>query len=223
MVEENTTTLPGWLKPHLDAAGAERISAAVRQAETLTCGEIVPVLVPRSTEQASTPVIGALVMLVVALAAHYACLILRPEWDDEMVWAVLIGAMTVCGYALGFWPWAQRFLIARHDQVNEVHRRAMLAFYETGVPQTEGRTGIMLFVSFFERRAVVLADEGIASKTLQGAFQLVVDDLVRGARGDDIATGFEHAIKRCGEILAPHFPQTAQHHNQLKDDLRILF
>ena len=222
MVIDNTTTLPKWLKPYLDEAGLARIRDAVVKAEATTCGEIVPVLVRRSTEQASTPVIGGLVMLVIALALHHAVLSFYPEWQHEIYWAIFMAVMTLSGFALGFWPPAQRLLIAHTDQTNETERRAMLAFYQTGVPQTQGKTGIMLFVSFFERKAVVLADDGIAAKTSNTTFQLVVQDLTKGARRGDLATGFEQAIARCGELLAPHFPRTALQTNQLKDNLHIL-
>ena len=224
MVENNNkvTVIPQWLRRYLDEAGAERISAAVQKAEATTCGEIVPVLVRRSVEQASTPVIGALLMLVIALAVHYAMLNLRPEWNVDSGWALFITLMTAAGYGLGLWPPVGRLLIARRDQINEVHRRAMLAFYETGVPQTQGKTGILLFVSFFERQAVVLGDKGIADKIGPEAFKLVVDDLIAGARDDNIAKGFENAIRRCGEVLAAHFPPDGEKRNQIKDDLRIL-
>jgi putative membrane protein len=112
-------------------------------------------------------------------------------------------------------------LIPRKDQKLETERRAMLAFYEAGLSATEGRTGILLFVSFFERQAVVLADQGIARFCKPEDFQELVHDLVQGAKDHKLVEGFEKAIARCQGILAPHFPPLTSNPNELKDYLRI--
>jgi putative membrane protein len=118
-------------------------------------------------------------------------------------------------------PSIERLLIPRKDQKLETERRAMLAFYEAGLSATEGRTGILLFVSFFERQAVVLADQGIARFCKPEDFQEMIRDLVQGAKDRKLVEGFEKAIGRCQGILTPHFPPSAHNPNELKDYMRI--
>jgi putative membrane protein len=125
------------------------------------------------------------------------------------------------GFFLGRMPAIERLLIPRKDQKMETERRAMLAFYEAGLSQTAGRTGILLFVSFFERQAVVLADQGIARFCKPEDFQELVHYLVRGAKDHQLAEGFEKAVALCEGILTAHFPPDAANPNELKDYLRI--
>src|SRR5690606_24888937 len=84
-------------------------------------------------------------------------------------------------------------------------RMAKLQAYRTFVDEevfvTDRRTGILIFVSAFEHRVEVMADEGINSVVAQDAWNTIVADMTRLLRDGKVADGFENAIRQCGAIL----------------------
>jgi putative membrane protein len=201
--------------------GASRIERAVSDAELKTSGEIVPMLVYRSTVSSNSPVLGVFIGLLLALMVKHI-LVLTMGWaGHDLLWSIGFVLAGLTGYFLARIPAMERLLIPRKDQKVETERRAMLAFYEAGLSETTGRTGILLFVSFFEQQAVVLADQGIARFCKPEDFQELVYDLVHGAKEHELVEGFEKAIARCQQILTAHFPPDTHNPNELKDHLRI--
>ncbi len=82
-----------------------------------------------------------------------------------------------------------------------VGRRASVAFLEEEVFKTRERTGILIFVSLFERRVVVLGDEGIHRRVKPGEWEGIVADIVAGIRARRPADALIEAIGRCGALL----------------------
>ena len=61
-------------------------------------------------------------------------------------------------------PTLRRFLVSPDEMDHQVRRRALQAFVEHEVFATRERTGVLLILSLFERRVVVLGDAGINAK-----------------------------------------------------------
>ena len=74
------------------------------------------------------------------------------------------------------------------------------------ISHTQGRTGVLIFVSLAERYARIIADEGIAAKVDQKEWQAAIDGLTAQMREGHVAEGFLAAIGACGEVLARHAP-----------------
>ena len=92
-----------------------------------------------------------------------------------------------------------------------------------GLHRTRDRTGILIFVSLGERYARIIADDGIAAKVPQAAWQRAVDELTARMSRREIAEGFLGAIAACASVLEQHFPRAEGDRNELpKQDLRNL-
>lgn len=100
--------------------------------------------------------------------------------------------------------------------------RAELEFYRSRVYNTRKKTGILLFMSFYEHRAVVLADKGIADLLPATTWDQVVHQMTGAIQKGQLAQGLGQAIQTCGDILIKHFPQIEPDENQLSNRLRIL-
>ena len=216
-----TQELPGWARSILGDDGAERIESAIADAESHTSGEIVPILVRRSSTVGHVSLVSfSLLLLCVVLAdlPAYGAELGGPHW----VW---LGAcwLLAGGLALGLsrLDLVRRLLTPRLDQIRQVELRAEIEFYEHRVGQTRGNTGILLFVSLMEHRAVVLADRSIAEKLDAEIWQELVDLMIQGVKRGDLAAGMKEAIQRCGELLAPHFPIAEDDSNELRDHLVV--
>ncbi len=149
---------------------------------------------------------------------------MNDPWDlaHGWPWYLVFTLAAIFGSLFGRSLAGQLWLTPRHEKRRQVYQRAVLAFYQANLNQTTGRTGILLFVSWRERLAVVLADEGIAKHCDNKTFEDVVSELVRGAKERRLAEGFELAIGKSAKILSEHVPLKAGDRNELRDTLRIL-
>ena len=86
------------------------------------------------------------------------------------------------GYLLALLPPVRRWLAGEATLDARARRRAAVAFLDQEVFRTRHRTGILLFVSLFERRVVLLADSGIHQKVEEGAWEAITRRLARGIR-----------------------------------------
>lgn len=203
----------------------ERIKAAVHQAESKISGEIVPVFVEKSgfysiASYRAAVVTGALVFLLVILADRYmpALAIYDPLLIFlSVIMFGLLGAM-VCNYL----DFVKKIFIPQPHLDRSTRQRAETAFLQEEVFNTRHRTGIMIFISFFEREVMVIADRGISKVVEQKEWDKIVQGIIQNIRMGKVVDGIEAAILRCGEILLEKgFLKTADDVNELKDDLRI--
>jgi putative membrane protein len=206
-------------------ADQAEIERAVAAAERHTSGEIVPYVVGRSDDypQASwkAACAGA---LIVALAAA-ALRAWGGFWGPASAWWLALPALA--GAALGLiaaalLPGLRRALVAGSDLDEAVSRRAGLAFLEQEVFATAERTGILIFLSLFEHRVVVLGDAGINRAVAQDEWQAIVDEIVAGIRSGTPGAALARAIDRCGDLLERHrVERRSDDRDELPDHLRI--
>ena len=213
--------IPRWANRHLRPGSAETIAEAVKAAEMKTTGEVVPMLVRRSSTIGHVPFILTASMVAVFMVVD------GPGWQAEYFGAhwtwylVDTLGLLVAAALLARVPFVQRLLTVREDMTDQVNMRAEVEFYESHMHQTRDATGILLFVSMMEHRAVVLADEAIDARVPGETWEEVCALLVAGIRNGDIAAGFATAIGRCGDILAAEFPVKTDDTNELFDHLVI--
>lgn len=202
-----------------------RIREVVRQAEARISGEIVPVFVESSGRYTIANYRGALFgssiffLLLIAfdrffpqLAVYDPVLILLIVALGGMLGAVLPQAL----------PGLKRRLVSRRHLDYATRSRAENAFLEEEVFNTRHRTGIMLFVSFFEHEVIVMADRGISKVVEQKEWDNVVNMITRGISSGKVLVGMEEAINRCSAILLEKgFNRTPDDINELRDDLRV--
>ena len=201
-----------------DAAQRARIEAAVRDAEARSLGQIVPVVVEKSAGYPEARWRGAL--MAAALATLVVLALHLPLTLAELALAQL--AAGGLGALFALWDPLERLLAGRAEMELAARDRAVRAFHEHALHRTEHGTGVLLFASLFERRAVVLGDHGIHARMGDAHWERTVAALVAGLRRGDPAAGFCDAIALCGEALAEHFPRAAGHAvpNELPDAIR---
>ncbi len=213
--------IPDWSKAYLKAERVELIVDAIKKAEAKTSGEIVPMIVRRSSTVGHVPVI--LLSLMVALFFALDGPGRQADiFGEHWAWYLAdIALLTMVSALFARLHWVQRLLTTRSDQDDQVDMRAEIEFYESNIKNTKGATGIFLFASLMERRAVVLADKAVSDKVPKEAWQEVCDLLVGGIKRGNMGLAFSAAIAKCGEILAPEFPIQPDDVNELKDQLII--
>ncbi len=203
----------------------ERIKAAVKQAESKISGEIVPVFVERSgyytiANYRSAIIVASLFFLVIILLDRYMPAL--AVYDPLFIFlAVALGGILGAAIPHFVHP-AKRWFINQKHLDESTRKKAENAFLQEEVFNTRHRTGIMIFVSFFEREVIVMADRGISKVVEQKEWDKMVRGIVEHIRRGKITEGIEAAIRRCGEVLLEKgFVQDPDDVNELRDDLRI--
>jgi len=207
----------------------QRIKAAVKEAEQKISGEIVPVIVERSGNY----VIANYKASVIAATFFFILMIFLDRYVIEDASntlyydPVFIFAVVVIGGALGafipsFSNPVKRWMASRKYMDECCRQSAENAFLEEEIFNTRHRTGIMIFISFFEHEVIVMADRGISKVVEQREWDKIVSELISHIRKGKVVEGLEAGIKRCGEILLEKgFQKTPDDINELRDDLRI--
>jgi putative membrane protein len=80
----------------------------------------------------------------------------------------------------------------------------------------------VIYVSLFERRVCVWADRAVSARIPESEWKEACELLVNSLKEGKTREGFVAAIRKCGEVLAKHFPVKSHDVNQLSNELRIL-
>ena len=194
----------------------EAVSAAIRDAEQRTCGQIVCVLAHASSAYAYIPILWASVL---ALAAPLP-MILFTQWSVQRIYLAQLAVFIVAGFLLNLMP--LRFaLVPGVVKRARAHRAALEQFVVRGITRTTNRCGVLIYVSLAEHYARIVADVGIAEKVSAAEWQAAVDALTGHMGTGQIASGFIAAVERCGNVLAAHAPPDGSP-NSLPDRLYVV-
>lgn len=202
----------------LGKEGQEAVERRIREAEALTSGEIVVMVVEGSSRYRHATISGALLaaMALAVPVAHFG--------GGEGMWpflGVFIPLFIAFHELLVRVPALRRLFARKGEMEDAVGRASLAAFYEKGISGTEAHTGVLIYISLFERMVRVVADKGINAKVEPGAWEEVVGGIVGGIRRGEAAGALGEAVGRCGEMLSRHFPIREDDRNELSNRIRF--
>jgi putative membrane protein len=194
------------------------VTGAIREAEKRTFGEIVPVVLERSDEHPSAAWCCALFTLLVGSALLERFL---PWSIPHELLACQLG-MGAVGFLLALLlPDLARHFVAERRATATTEEQAIQEFHRQGLRETRDRTGVLIFVSLFERRVVVLGDVGIHAVVGDEHWQKTRDAILAGIARGALADGIVEGVRACGAQLAEHFPTKPEDVNELPDRLVV--
>jgi putative membrane protein len=203
----------------------EQIKAAVRLAEDKISGEIVPVFVEKSAHYTianyrAGAIGAAFVFILIIIFDRYVPAL--AVYDPLMIFVFVALGGLMGSLSANFIAPVRRLMVGQILMDQATRKRAENAFLTEEVFNTRHRTGIMIFVSFFEREVIVMADRGISKVVEQKEWDKLVRGIIQNVRSGKVADGMASAIHRCGEILLEKgFVKTHDDVNELRDDLRM--
>jgi putative membrane protein len=127
-------------------------------------------------------------------AAAYAPL----AWIAAGAFAALLAAR---------WAALRRILAGDAELAARTATGAAEAFLAHEVFRTRDRTGVLIYVSLFERRVEILADTGVYRAVAQPTWQRVAAEVAATMRGAPPEAAILEAIRRAGELLSAHGPR----------------
>lgn len=205
----------------------EKIKAAVKEAESKISGEIVPVFVEKSgfytiANYRAAMMGAASVFLFVIILDRYVPSVPIYFYDLLTIFIFVVIGGVAAALITNFVDPIKKWMLSQSHLDQATRKRAENAFLEEEVFNTRHRTGIMIFVSFFEHEVIVMADRGISKVVDQKEWDKIVAVIIQNVRMGKVADGIVLAIQRCGDLLLEKgFVQTPDDVNELRDDLRI--
>ena len=227
----------------LNPSDLKAIEDAVREAEARTTGEIYCVVAEESGDYGETPLawaagvalLGPALLLLAGIevrlpdvfgawTAAHATQAAERAARDALVGAVVLQAILfVATLALAAVPPVRRALTPRPFKRERVRRRALEQFAAKNLHLTRERTGVLIFVSFAEHMAELVADEGIAAHVDQEVWDRAMAALIAGLKRGEPGAGVAAAVGLCGEVLAERFPADPNFNpNELADAVVVL-
>lgn len=196
----------------LTASEQEGIQNAVREAEKSTAAEIVPLVVGASHDYPKAETLGSMVYALIFGA------ILTELFGARHMWIFLA---CFCLLFFGFHELLKRFpalkrpFLSKERMEDEVSEGALTAFFRHGLFGTRDRTGILIYISVFERKVWILADSGITEVVPQSTLNGITAELTAGIKAGRQAEAITAAVRKCASIVAPHFPREADDADEL--------
>jgi putative membrane protein len=198
-------------------AERDRVTEAIRHAETRTAGEIFCVIARASSEYTLVPVAWAtLVAMVVPLPLIYLTI-----WPAGLIYFAQLVAFLI---AVAFFsvPEVRYRVVPKRAMHSRAHAEARRQFLAHGLHLTQDRTGVLIFASAAEHYAEIVADAGINEKVAQKVWEDAVAAMVTAIGEGRPADGFIAAIDQCGVVLAKHFPPGTINRNELPNKLVVI-
>lgn len=219
----------------------DRIAAAIREAEARTSGEIFCVLtgeVSRYLDVALAVAVTLAFTLPLLLipfgfeaswlpgmasswqAAHLAAQALN-SGQAVLAYAMIQALILILSFCVIAYTPLRRWIVPPFIRRERVRKAALMQFLAHGLQQTQGRTGVLIFVALKEHRVEIVADEGIHSRVDPEVWGVIAAEMIETIRAGHVITAYEHAIRACGDVLAKHFPPEPNDINELSDRLVV--
>ena len=210
------------------------VSDAVSAAERASDGEIVTIVAPRSDAYHDVglhyAVLAMLLVPTIWAALPQAWLdwgtSLFLDWNETastrlllvLLFAKMVLVFLIVRFALAWMP-LRMALTPSATKTRRVRRRAIETFKAAAEHRTEGRTGVLLYLSLLEHRAEIVADEAIHSKVQPEVWGDAMAVLVERVKAGKTAEGMALAVEKIGAVVAECAPPTGLNPNELPDRL----
>ncbi len=210
----------------------KKIASAVSEAESKTAAEIVPVVAASSGRYDRAEDVVGLITGIGAMVIAWLLFQHEPDdpaaggWDGLSLavppWVMVL--LLIAGFAggaflAGRFPRLARPFVPAGQMTIEVAERAAQLFFDQRVRHTDAATGVLVYLSLFERRAVILADDQAFEALGQDILDQECRQLTADARRGDLTGALCAAIGRLGDLLARKLPRGAGDRNELADVL----
>ncbi len=218
----------------MSATDHQEVSEAVTRAEAGSAGEIVTIVTDQSDDYADIALAwsAAVALLALIVLASFSEFYLGlwdriwggwvQQWHPGQVLALaaLVTTLKFAGmWLLQMWRPLRLFLTPSAIQHQRVRARAITCFKVGAERRTQGRTGILIYLSLAEHRAEIVADAAIASKVSPDVWGEALAAMLAELKAGHMAAGLSAAVGRVGIVLTEHFPRAADDTNELPDRL----
>lgn len=196
----------------------QKISAIIGMVEKKTAGEVAVMVVEHSDTYPEAQILAGI------LLGGLISIGITDQFFHDSLWSFIPLAIffaVLVGKATGYIPHFKRFFISSSRLEDQVRTRAVRAFYEKGLHKTRDGTGVLFFISLFEHKVWILADQGIYSRIEKEQLSTFVQEIAAAISSGNTADVLYVSIQKVGDLLARHFPIKSDDQNELPDKVFI--
>ena len=209
------------MKQTLSDHNRNRLDGLIADVEKRTNTQIVLAVIQRSDSYAELPwkafALGASITGLLVFILD----LLFYGWYPRITVLIAVAGILAGGavFALltvlipGF---AKRFLSAFRAEV-EVQQYAESLFLSRELFATSKRTGILVLVSLFERKVVILPDKGLSDQLPKDAMQSIITAMTPFLKRNEISRAFEAGLEQLSYTLGTNVQGTGE--NELSDEI----
>ncbi len=202
-----------WQIQFLSKRDQERVTEAIKKAEKKTSVEIVPLIVKKSSSTHHVFLFLLLFVFCVGLTFE--------AWLGPIYAGVAFVVCFTLAMILNKLDWVHRWLTPESELNMQTNQRAELEFWRSGLHETQGRTGVLIFVSVFEHKVIILGDQGMQKYFEEKDWKEAVDLVLQNIKNGDPAEGLILAINKILSMVKTNFPAAKKNKNELAD--HVLF
>lgn len=215
----------------IDEADRDEIARQIGEAEKGTSAELVCAVASESGRYDRAEAIVGIVTSLIALAAlHW----MQPwflavgSWDTGGI-GLAIQIVTVCiafvagNYLASYCFPLRRIFVAQRELTREVERAAAYVFCRHSMGETKARTGLLIYVSLFERKVVILADQSCQNALGDSFVKQVRDAAVENLKTKSVKQALMVTIDQLSAQLDESLPANRElDANELANHVLIL-
>lgn len=215
----------------LSKDGLAAVEAAVEVAEQKTSVEIVPVVATASGRYDRAEDIAGLWLGAFLMAVLWCVWPVKPDetgdWGGTFPWnyagwlAALLAGFVAGALTASRVAWLRRIFTPKREMAEEVFRRAREVFFDQRIHHTGGGTGVLIYISLFERRVCILADETAMKALPEGEIERRCAALTAKMK-TDAAEGLIETIAALGDTLAGPLPRAEDDADELANAVVLM-
>jgi putative membrane protein len=201
------------MKHKLTEQEQHHLDKRVAEAEKRTGSQIVLAVIARSDAYPELP--WKAFALAAAVAGFAATLLdrLRADWHTAGTVLFVVAATLVAGAGSALltvvWPGFARLFLDRNRAEAESQQYAESLFLKRDLFATKGRTGILLFVSLFERQVIALPDRQLAQRLGKDDLQSIIGRMTTALARGQVSTALDQGLLGLEEVLSSTAPKAA--------------
>lgn len=212
----------------------ETIISAVKNAESITSGEIVPMIVAQSSHYPAAIFLSTFtyaltfssIFTIILMIYERTAIPILNFFDRHfyhqlasffiflVLFLILIPIFLIIVKNV---PFLKKFFLTKKEIAEQVQETAYTAFKIHGLDKTKKRNGLLIFISLFEKRVTLIADTGISQHVPQSEWKKITDKLAQNIKNGKLVSGICEAIEACGKILSQHFPKERGDKDELQN------
>lgn len=197
----------------LAPADQECIRAAISEVEDATSADIVPLVVERSDPQTHT-----LLLAAAAFASIATVMLLRflPQ-QGFLLLALAEIALLISGLGVAsICPDFRRWFLSRRRADATTGEQALIELSRLAQGKNSPQL-VLVFVSLFEHRVVVLASSHVAGAVADEHWPKVVEAVLDGVRRGRLGDGIVAGVNACAKEMKLAFPPGETRENRFAD------
>lgn len=138
-----------------------------------------------------------------------------------LIYLITIFSFVVSYLILMMFPKLLKLFIKGSRMERDVEIMARAIFQKGGIRFTEQRIGILVFVSYFEQKVMLLSDRGVVLSVPQDDLNNIEHQFREIFKSGDVADNFLKVLSSTKEIFSEFIPPVENDINELPDNLKI--